>query len=1242
MPRERLQDNNIKGILYESDVREIINGIKGDGVRDGCEVTFLTGMTVNVSSGSYLLNGATISINSSNIVLNAAHSVYDRWDIITLASGGVVDKVMGVPDVEPAVPATPINKIKIAEILIPANSTVIEPSNIFDARIILNPIFSYTEPDITEIEDVMPEVPGAITLELVENETEYGFETWVHGSFTKVSNSQGYILEYSKWDNILEEPIEPITKLILQQPSGDLVEFYTPNIDSDSYYCFRVAGISLLGNLTAFTQYYIIQTGSDSTPPPQPTNLIATSTINGVILEWSYPNWLEISDFSHFNIYVGLSSPPTSVNSTSTSINALWRMSSSDTYALHYFGVTAVDKSGNESAMSNIVTAIPKQIENYDIGPNAVDTANIMNDAITGALIDDDSISSAHLKAGVQPFNSNITFSPRTGYTHDQITYTNGTITFADGSTQSITGNNINLSSATGIWYIYFTVGSTSLSATQTYTDCLGDNKGLLAMCNHSTDATQTVLIFPYYSKGLNIQADAIAANSISASHIKADAIETNKIKAGAVTAEKLTVASIFVDGITWGRSGTSITWTNGSIIYAGTKYPISSGSTANPYVYWTVGDTTLSSSATKPAYATNVFMIAFNDQLNPGNNYILWNATHIHGGQIVTDSITSNEIKTNSISTGNLAASTITDVGGEQYRVAARGQSATGYPIDAGLYNLRTGAKLNSTGRSYMLSIYDRTNKTWVSHTIYDVYGSATNAENMATAMSALGSDKIVVIYTYDEPQINRLTPNLLTQMKRCGASAEIFESRNFKFRSAYILIGVAGCGQGNGREYYAGDTDSSTGAWLDVTFSIVNGNIQPGDSSILSLAAQKINLTGATTLSSWMGGEENGITTIDGGKIHTLSIDAGSIKANNITADRLSTSQIFVDGIRWTNNPSTGYVSWDGEIKVTYKGQTKVISPGSTAHKYIYWDAFNTQFSSVTTPKPAPAENRFLIAINNAGVCRVVWNATLIDGDQIITGTITANEIRGKTITKAQIANYEIDNDLISTSLTLSADKIILSGSTTISSWKYPGKTTINGGSIEAETITATQITTGQLVGLDIRTDFNVGETGGPAGIRIKRSGIEGYSGGTTKEFYIESSTGKAMCGGGEVELSSNGIYIKGYGHPLRFKVGYPSGYVPPNDNLGGYANIYGMVGLRIESSFGMYLYTPGPMEIRCDDTTGKGIKFWASHLILPFRPSKSGLPSTTGLTYFDTSKGCIVFYNGSKWKKVQHTDY
>lgn len=173
--------------------------------------------------------------------------------------------------------------------------------------------------------------------------------------------------------------------------------------------------------------------------------------------------------------------------------------------------------------------------------------------------------------------------------------------------------------------------------------------------------------------------------------------------------------------------------------------------------------------------------------------------------------------------------AGRIYDVGVNEYRVVARGNTATTQPADSALwYN---GEEVSGRQRSYILHRISRQTGKVVYTQSYDVFGngadtSGRGAQALADDLNNSGSDVVVVVRTHDEPQWGRTTA-LFNAMYRCGASPAVFGSQNFRYRSAYVLIGIGGCGTGNGAEMYQGDIDNDPNAWVDLTFQVANGNL-------------------------------------------------------------------------------------------------------------------------------------------------------------------------------------------------------------------------------------------------------------------------------------------------------------------------------------------------------------------------------------------------------------------------------
>lgn len=138
---------------------------------------------------------------------------------------------------------------------------------------------------------------------------------------------------------------------------------------------------------------------------------------------------------------------------------------------------------------------------------------------------------------------------------------------------------------------------------------------------------------------------------------------------------------------------------------------------------------------------------------------------------------------------------------------------------------------------RSYNVMTIDRTTGVTV-NTTYDVFGSLGQAVALENYLNGLSSNVIVVVAAHDEPRstgsnINNPIPvGLVTAMKNCGASSNFGPSIGsppgfINVRSSYILVGIPGCGTGNGLEKYRGlaIVGGDPNAFLDLRFSVLNG---------------------------------------------------------------------------------------------------------------------------------------------------------------------------------------------------------------------------------------------------------------------------------------------------------------------------------------------------------------------------------------------------------------------------------
>ena len=153
------------------------------------------------------------------------------------------------------------------------------------------------------------------------------------------------------------------------------------------------------------------------------------------------------------------------------------------------------------------------------------------------------------------------------------------------------------------------------------------------------------------------------------------------------------------------------------------------------------------------------------------------------------------------------------------------------GYQLDvSGVPHSKTGlyvegVNIARTGRSYRVTFIGTDNKLTHSRS-FDVCGSTSEASEMAAFLNAIPANNIVIVYTHDEPQSNRLSMGLQAAMERCGAG-NLYSATTFNYRGAYALIGKAGVGKGNGYEAYAGSGSSTLDAKLEVNFSFIDSVI-------------------------------------------------------------------------------------------------------------------------------------------------------------------------------------------------------------------------------------------------------------------------------------------------------------------------------------------------------------------------------------------------------------------------------
>jgi hypothetical protein len=166
-----------------------------------------------------------------------------------------------------------------------------------------------------------------------------------------------------------------------------------------------------------------------------------------------------------------------------------------------------------------------------------------------------------------------------------------------------------------------------------------------------------------------------------------------------------------------------------------------------------------------------------------------------------------------------------------KQFRVVAGGFSDNQKPHAVGLYNAETDALINGSGNTWNVAYIRRSDGVQTFYDSFNLLGGtftgAISGQHINDVLNSGTSAYIIVVWTNDEPQTNRLNGGVPEAIYRHGASRAIYGSSRFQYRSAYCLVAIAGCGEGNGFESYSGSGFSDTNAWCDIVFQLQNGNL-------------------------------------------------------------------------------------------------------------------------------------------------------------------------------------------------------------------------------------------------------------------------------------------------------------------------------------------------------------------------------------------------------------------------------
>lgn len=238
------------------------------------------------------------------------------------------------------------------------------------------------------------------------------------------------------------------TQVALVDDSYCALSGYVPK----SIWDFRVRGLDSTGNKGAWSATVSVTMSTDTSPPVTPSTLTTSSRLGVITLTWDgkgSSGAAMSADFDHLVVYRGTTANFTITSSTpivGTLVSAGSVYDAAQAYnTLYYYCSVSVDRDGNISVPSPIVSSAAVPLVNTDIIQNTISGANIQSgtiaaydkiigNTITGALIQGLSISSDKIQSNA--------------ITADKIT--SGSITSILISSNAITADKISASAIDG------------------------------------------------------------------------------------------------------------------------------------------------------------------------------------------------------------------------------------------------------------------------------------------------------------------------------------------------------------------------------------------------------------------------------------------------------------------------------------------------------------------------------------------------------------------------------------------------------------------------------------------------------------------------------------------------------------------------------------------------------------------------------------------------------------------------
>lgn len=475
------------------------------------------------------------------------------------------------------------------------------------------------------------------------------------------------------------------------------------------------------------------------------------------------------------------------------------------------------------------------------------------------------------------------------------------------------------------------------------------------------------------------ITTDKIVANSITGDKIQANAIDATKIQANSIDADKIKAGAITIgsDGRLGGAG-------SGQVTIGGLGYSGDLNATRGAPAGTNVGNTE----------AQTVANNAYTGARDPAQRINNGETTTINGGRITTGTISANEIAANTITGANIAANTIST---KNLLIGDTTNFAENPIFAAGLagWNDNSGFGISTNPAQ----AYKGSNCAYLG-------GNSGVLRNNALMKVAKGDQLLAFAYIN---QTASSGPNGMSYVRMSGVDvngSEIWTTVGQR------VTGNTGTYQGYQRVIDIQTIpDNVVGVRVEVVAHKDNGDVYVGMVGLMRRMTGELIVDGAIT--------------------------ASKIAANTITANQLTVAsrpfsifgtrfRVDNDGwLRWTSGV-VQYVNSNGSYW-TENIVAGEIAPGNPT-AYLFFYPGQNSIGWTTSEQIQSDQTCFFVGKwhgDKNGAILASGVGTLINGDQVVTGSINADRITARTITADRIATGAITANEIAAN-TISTNKL------------------------------------------------------------------------------------------------------------------------------------------------------------------------------------------------------------------------